>query len=202
MILSQDVLTDYKVHESIETLSIWSFYKIINEKKYDLLIIEGRPAEDVLLGAWDTIFNQYFEEAGVKTPQWKDFLKLDDLIHKYRCLSGLLDILCKVDSNYQEAVEALKKWNYHIRPNEPLEKEVKRLYKGLESLWTKIQLQESQIEKPKKQAKLNIWQESIRLKKHFKFDIDVKNTTCIEWIHLNKQYVEDIKRKNNGKRGN
>lgn len=199
MISSKDISTHVKYHERLDTLSIYVFYEILNSREYSLLTISGEPTEEQLSGAWEKLFNTYFEKAGIKAPEWKDILKLGDLVHKYKCISGLLHIVCKLDGNFEDAVTALKKWNYHIRENEPLDDEIKRLYKGLESLKTKISILDSSIEKPKKQAKLNIWKEAIRLKKHFKFEINVKETTCIEWIELNNQFREDISRRN-GKR--
>lgn len=204
MISLKDTSTKVRTYTSIEDTPIYVFYEILENKDYSKLLVEGEAENETLIPIWERIFNEYFEEAGIKTPEWKEHIKLDDLEKKYRCVSGLLHIVCKLDANFKDAVEALKKWNYHIRENQPLESEIKRLYKGLESLFTKIQIMQGSIEKPHKQAKLNIYREVIRLKKHFKFDIDVKRTVCKEWIHLNQQFQEDVAElnKKNGKRGN
>ncbi len=182
-------------HSSIKTLSIWAFYEIINTQNFELLLIKGKASEAELQAIWDDIYNEYFVEAEIKAPDWKAIMKLNQLVLKYNTLNRLIFIASKNDENFERACDALNKFRYTIRPDKPLDSEIKRLRTGLQALQTKIKIQSDSIEKPKKKAGLNIFRDVIKLKKHFKFEIDVKKTTCTEWIALNKELKEDIKNK-------
>lgn len=182
-----------KLYTSLEVLPIWNFYEIINSADKKHLLIEGKETEDKLEELWFDLYNDYFEKSGIKAPDYKTIIKIKQLIVKHDTIARLLGIVLKYDRNQEAAIEKLKEFGYLIRKDKSLLEEVKRLGVGLESLRTRISLEESKIEKPKKQANLNIYKDKILLQKYFKFDIDVKTMPCLEWIELNKNYKEASK---------
>lgn len=140
--------------------------------------------------AWGKIYNEYFKAAGIKVPDWKTVLKVQELVSKYLICDRLLCIVEKNDANFRKANQALTRYGYGIDPDRPHKEQIEQKRRALDSLATKIEIKSKDIEKVKGNAKLNIWEEKIRLKKYFGFDINERTTTCIEWIELNKQYAK------------
>ncbi|MEO0901108.1 MAG: hypothetical protein AAFY00_03505 [Bacteroidota bacterium] len=169
---------------SVENVTVWSFYKVLETGDYNYLK-KGALEDD-----WMRLYDEYFKRSGIKMPDWKIIQKYHKLILKHAVVSQLLDIVKKRDENEEAASNALLKWGYKFNGSQSFEWNTNRFEKSLEVLWTKVQIIESEL--PKEKTEVNLYRDVVFLKKHFKFDIDPKKTTCIEWIELNKQLKEDV----------
>lgn len=180
------MIATVELHRSIETLPIGTFYKIVDTGDYSLLG-EGGSAQ-----IWTVIYDEYYAAAGLKMPEWKDLVNLQNMIIKHEYIALLLEILKKKDKNYEDCVKTLRAWGYRMNPSKDFQANVDRFYSNLEVLATKIEMLKGEFPEEIKKD-FNIWREVVILKKHFKFDIDPNKTTCREWIELRKQYAEDVR---------
>lgn len=183
-----------RLYTSLDSFPIWNFYEILNTGDKKHLIIEGEANDEDLEVLWGDLYNEYFVKAEIKAPDYKTIIKVRQLIVKHDTIARLLQIVLKFDRNYEAAIKKLKEFGYIIREDKNILEEVKRLGVGLAALRTKINIEESKIEKPKEQASLNIYKDKILLQKYFQFQINERTTPCLEWIELNKQYKEASKK--------
>lgn len=168
---------------SIETVVIHDFYKVMETGDHSII---GANEEE-----WSKLYDEYFVEAKLRMPDWKVLKKYDNALLKMVTVRELLKILQSDKVNRDKCKEALKDWKYKYDENVSLENNLKRFWKNLSVLQTKLEILESELPK-KSNEKLNLYKEVIQLKKHFKFDIDPKKTTCKEWIALKNTYKEEI----------
>ncbi|MEO0572578.1 MAG: hypothetical protein AAF039_12805 [Bacteroidota bacterium] len=173
-----------EISVDLESVFIWNFYKVLETSDYSWI------NEDCKEKDWLRLYDEYYKEAGLKMPDWKTMQKHTRLTLKLYALESLVPILMKRDDNYEECQKTLRKFGYRINPSKPFLENIERFYRNMEVLGTKIKILEEELPKDNDQ-KLDLWSEVIRLKKHFKFDIDPKKTNCIEWLKLKKQYKED-----------
>lgn len=168
---------------SIDTVVVWDFYKVMETRDHSII---GATEEQ-----WMALYDEYFVAAELRMPDWKLMKKYDNALLKFISVRELLRIL-EVDGNNRESCkQALKNWKYTYNDNVSLENNLERFWKNLSVLETKLKMIEGELPK-KNDQKLDVYKEVIQLKKHFKFDIDPKKTTCREWISLKKTYKEEI----------
>ncbi len=164
---------------------VWNFYKVLETGDYGFLR-EGATEND-----WMQLYDEYFKKSEMRMPNWKVLQKYQKLVLKHAIVVHLLEIVQKRDENEEECTKALQKWGYKFNGSQSFEWNLERFYKSLAVLGTKIEIIRDEL--PKQQGEANLWKDVVYLKKHFKFDIDPKKTSCAEWIELNKQLKEDVR---------
>lgn len=164
---------------------IWNFYKVLETGDYSF-IKKGCSESD-----WMKLYDEYFTKAKMRMPDWKILQKYQKLILKHAIVTELVKIVKKRDDNEEGASEALLKWGYKFNAGQSFEWNIERFSKSLDVLWTKIEIISDEL--PKHKSETNLYKDVVFLKKHFKFEIDPKKTTCAEWIELNNQLKEDVR---------
>lgn len=166
-------------------MTVEIFYKVLETGNYKIL------GEQVKEADWLWLYDSYFKEAGLKIPDWKIMQRYNNLNLKLYAIQSLIPVLAANDKNFKDCKNVLKKFNYHYDQSQSLTKNMKRFEKNIAVLETKINMMKDEL--PKDTEKVNLWKELIQLKKHFKFEIDPKKTSCREWIELKKQLKEDVR---------
>lgn len=173
-------------YHSIEDLPVWNFYNAL--QKWDFSYI-GPDADEKL---WYKIYDEYFIASKMRMPDFKLFNKVSVLEIKAAFIEALIMILNKKSGSFDSAKDALAELGYKYDDKKTLGENVERFESTLAVLYDKIKILRSGLPEHKENS-VDLWAEVVVLKKHFRFDIDPKKMTCIEWIKLKEEFKRDVK---------
>lgn len=185
-----------KYHSSLRTLPVWNFYEVVNtgDKKY-LWIDE--PGKEDLTEVWKDIYDEFCEKAGIDNRNMKQYLKVSELIFKYKGIAALVEVVIKGHKEERkEAVQLLKdkRFGVLIDLRKALKPQIESINKRMSSLATKIKIEEAKIPKEEKKQAVNVMKQAIALENIFQGrNIDIYTMPMEKWLALVDAGNEKVK---------
>jgi len=198
-----------KIHESCSTLSIYSFYKIIESNDYRYLIVGFEDESEIVLDSLKIIeFSEVFKKI---INEYSELTCNTEVIRNYK----LQLLIAKLEFKYNVSLMALDSYmetkdlgvlsiideynDLKINYNKDFTKEILLLISKLKSLKNKIKIHKinhsKKFNKNKEQIKTNLDREALHLEMSLKLShsIETRKTSVERWINmveLSKERVE------------
>lgn len=183
------------IHDNCEELSIWAFYKILNEGDLNYLKIDKNSDVDetTLNNAWTKIINEYEELSGDQNQLiiWRLRLVIASLKARLQRVSIGVNLYFKSplkDELKNELIEKLKTDKVIIKGNTT--DEIKRINKQLQSMQTKIKLKEAELNSmtPEQGEGQDIEEQLYNIEKitEAKYKIEPKQTSVKRYLIISK----------------
>jgi len=186
-----------KIYNSLDKISVYLFFKLIETNDYSLLIKNKKQRKKVSLKDRDILneaFKELVHEYCVATNNFKiigDIKKkiyISKLEYKYFLLSKILAIFEKHEEI--EVLFVLDGLGYNFKDSDNIDLEMKKLINNFKHLKNKINITKLKYNKEsEKSDNKNFDLDSIALSLEraldLKYNIDVKTTSMRRWINLN-----------------
>jgi len=139
---------------SVHKLPLSRFIDCLIDGDLSSLIIEGKPSEEELAQAWETILDEYQELLGSGDAEFKQFLstckELTGLQSKYNKIALLLNVLENVGLVEEFATQVRRLINknlkFDIKQGEQYKRDIKYCQGVLRSLHLQISIKEKAVE--------------------------------------------------------
>jgi len=203
-------MDNLRLHRSCETLSIYSFHKIMESSNYCHLIIDWDGYskidfdiqknfdEDDLQDIWKGIYDEYCKLTNDnKSLHFYQLLEQVNYLEVRRYIVSNLIQQMVANEKKEEIldlyIETLRQWKYIWDKNLVYHEAIFKLLKDLKASENKIELKKDELEKLKSSDEpMTLTQQVVKLERALERNlIDPKITSVEKWIELMNQ-VKDI----------
>lgn len=183
-----------RLSKDLETISIWSFFKIEETKDFSFLNVdydefsssniklEGKEYQDL----WEKIYDEYcvLSKDGERDVYFKKELEISSLKIKYYLIEQLKNQYQNTIFSKEIYEELLKKWG--VRINENTDENIKNINSFLSVVENMIKIKEDKVENTvTNKQKSNIYDLKLHLEKGLsKNDIDIKKTSMKYFVTM------------------
>lgn len=189
-----DKRTDITIISTLEDLSIYNFYKCIDgDLRYLIKGYNGEKTEvtEEIYNTWLQLREEYSKLIG-GNESLTLYLLCGELIHLENMFEIVPVIVNQMTLNIKEEhfdhyIKELNHWGIPYKKGEKLSKVLTILLNKKNKYKRKL-LQYEDLTKDKEKP-LTLYQETAKLKRILKFDIDVKKVNVLEWL----AYFDEVK---------
>lgn len=202
------------LYEDCSDTTLEVYLNIIKNNDLKYLVKSGSiPSNDILTSQMEKINEEFMSLRGEKSTL-SDYDKIqykEQLVLKVHCVSAIIDMLTQrmeiglmSGEHIEKYVERFKQFGFRINRDKPLVEELNKIVNELNALQTTIEIlhneiypekQEDATEEEKKllsfHSMLLMYQRILKIDK-----INIKTTTLLEFVALEIQVKEELKRKN------
>lgn len=184
------------IHTSISTLSIFAYNQIAETHDYSHLLIDRKVKTDrsKLDGAWQEIVMQYINATSHRQGA-QDIIDLQkailELTIEYNNINTL--IFCCRKCFEPDVIKELNDYGFDVTSKKDLD----RAERGNKTLLTELREKQFALSQKLIKGGESVPFEKIlhRIASHYKMTINPRETTCKEWIAIEDNYIDDLRKK-------
>ena len=184
------------IHTSISTLSIFAYNQIAETHDYSHLIIDRKAKTDrsSLPNVWQDIVTQYVNATSHRQGA-QDLIDLQkavlDLTIEFNNINTL--IFCCRNCFEPDIIEELNNYGFDVVSKKDLDK----VERANRSLLTDLREKQFALSQKLIKGGESVPFERIlhRISSHYKMHINPRETTCKEWIAIEDNFIEDLRKK-------
>lgn len=193
-------------YKDCESLSIYTFHKILETGDYSLLLTEGTLDSEELTRVWEDIYSQYCKLSEDNSSLMyfataSELLYLETRYNIGRVVAKQLIECRDIPKVVEVCASTLSKWEYPINLANDLDEEIEKVVVRIKQSKNKIDRKKTELEGyGSEEEPMPLVQQAVKLARGLSKDkIDVKTTMVDEWIYLMKELKEinDARKKTN-----